>query len=159
MDDLLSLMRAVVAGDSPLELLRSRPALAREVASAGATRQSFAAYFFPEIGRYVYAGDTALHIAAAASKTPVVEELLRLGAEPRARNRRGAEPLHYAAEGQPGNATWDPEAQVATIRLLLAAGADPNATNADSTTPLHRAVRTRASAAVGALLKEAPILG
>jgi hypothetical protein len=29
------------------------------------------------------------------------------GASVRARNRRGAEPLHYAADGNPGSAGWN----------------------------------------------------
>jgi hypothetical protein len=145
-------MRTIAAGEDALTVLRSRPTLAIEAATVGATRADPAPYYLSAIGCYIYACDTALHIAAAGYKTDVVEELLRLGAHARARNRRGAEPLHYAAAGQPGGPHWDPVAQVSTIRRLLAAGADPNAANDDGTTPLHRAVRTRCADAVGALL-------
>ena len=45
-----------------------------------------------------------------------------------ARNRRGAEPLHYAVDGVPGSRSWDPAAQAATVASLIDAGADPNST-------------------------------
>src|SRR6185436_5781861 len=70
------------------------------------------------------------------------------GADCRARNRRGAEPLHYAADAN----RWKPASQRDTIEFLLAAGADPNALDKSGVSPLHRAVRTRASDAVRALL-------
>jgi ankyrin repeat protein len=70
----------------------------------------------------------------------------------RARNRRGAEPLHAAVVGSPNSDAWNPPAQAATIALLIDAGADPNAVDMDGVTPLHRAVRTRCAAAVAALL-------
>jgi ankyrin repeat protein len=78
--------------------------------------------------------------------------LVAAGADPSARNRRGAQPLHYAADGHPGSPNWNPERQAATVALLIEAGADPNATDASGVMPLHRAVRTRCAAAVGALL-------
>ncbi len=56
------------------------------------------------------AGDTALHIAAAAYRTDLAQRLVAAGADVRARNRRGAEPLHYAATGAPGSAGGTPEA-------------------------------------------------
>jgi ankyrin repeat protein len=96
----------------------------------------------------LYAGDTALHMAAAAFQRAVAEILVRSGADSRARNRRGAEPLHYAADTN----HWAPAAQRETIEYLLSAGADPNAIDSDGTAPLHRAVRTRSSEAVRALL-------
>ena len=70
----------------------------------------------------------------------------------RARNRRGAEPLHYAADGAPGAPAWDPDAQYAIVEVLIAAGANPNAKDKSGVAPLHRAVRTRSTAAVRALL-------
>ena len=78
--------------------------------------------------------------------------MIAAGADIRARNRRGAEPLHYAADGVRGSRAFNPRAQAATIACLIAAGADPNAIDKRSVTPLHRAVRTRCAAAVGALL-------
>ncbi len=97
-------------------------------------------------------GDTALHVAAGAYRPAIVRTLTGLGADVCARNRRGAEPLHYAADGRPGSRAWNPTAQAATIASLVEAGADPNATDRSGVTPLHRAVRTRSAAAVRALL-------
>jgi ankyrin repeat protein len=101
----------------------------------------------------VYAGDTPLHAAAAAYRYALVPTLTEMGADVRARNRRGAYPLHYAADGIPGSVHWDPAAQRATVIALLMAGADPNAADKGGVTPLHRAVRNRCASAVGALLQ------
>ena len=106
-------------------------------------------YFRRDIGHQIYAGDTELHIAAAARRVDTVIDLLKRGADVRARNRRGAEPLHYAVDGGPDN----PGAQRAIVAALLAAGADPNAADKNGTPPLHRAVRNRSAAAVAALLE------
>lgn len=111
------------------------------------------------IGYYVYAGATALHVAAAAYQTTIVQELIGLGADVRARNRRGAEPLHAAAVGNPGSPAFNPQAQAATIACLIAAGADPNAGDISGVAPLHRAVRTRCAAAVKALLDHGAEVG
>ena len=105
------------------------------------------------IRHHTYAGDTALHITAAAYSPELAESLVAQGADVRARNRRGAEPLHYAADGSPGAEFWDPDAQRDVIVGLIAAGADPNALDKRGVAPLHRAVRTRTSAAVGALIE------
>src|SRR6185295_13644058 len=93
-------------------------------------------------------GDTALHIAAAGFKFEVAQFLIDHGAKCAAKNRRGAEPLHYASDCN----TWNPAAQVATIERLIRAGANPNATDKTGVAPIHRAVRTRCAAAVQALL-------
>ena len=79
-------------------------------------------------------------------------KLIGMGGDVRARNRRGAEPLHYAADGGPGSRAWNPAAQAATVTSLIQAGADPNAVDKSGVTPLHRAVRTRCASAVRALL-------
>ncbi len=100
----------------------------------------------------VYEGDTALHAAAFSYDTAMARELVARGANIRARNRRGAEPLHAATMGGPGAAHWNPTQQRAVILSLVEAGADPNAKAAGGVTPLHRAVRNRCSAAVEALL-------
>ena len=105
-------------------------------------------FFFTEIAHYLYAGDTALHMAAAAFRRPVAELLVAQGADCRAKNRRGAEPLHYAADAN----HWNPTAQAETIAYLLSTGADPNAVDRSGVAPLHRAVRTRSLPAVRALL-------
>jgi ankyrin repeat protein len=100
----------------------------------------------------MYEGDTALHIAAAAYQIRIAEELIARGADVRARNRRGAEPLHYAVDGGPGLPAWDPSVQTKIIARLIGAGADPNAVDKSGVAPLHRAVRNRCSAAVRALI-------
>lgn len=74
------------------------------------------------------------------------------GADIRARNRRGAEPLHASMIGGPGSPTWNPPRQQSVILFLIAAGADPNAKAKGGITPLHSAVRNRCSAAVAVLL-------
>ena len=118
----------------------------------GATRQAANAYYLEEIEHYLYAGDSALHIAAAAHQHEIARELIAMGADVCARNRRGAQPLHYAADGIPGSRSWNPHAQAATIASLIEAGADPNAVDKSGVMPLHRAVRTRCASAVRALL-------
>ena len=87
-------------------------------------------------------------MAAAAFRRPVAELLVAHGADRHARNRRGAEPLHYAADAN----HWDPTAQAETLEYLLSVGADPNALDRSGVAPLHRAVRTRSLPAVRALL-------
>lgn len=114
----------------------------------GATARDSSTYFFAEIAHYLYRGDTALHMAAAAFSRPIAEVLAANGADCRARNRRGAEPLHYASDTN----HWDPEAQSETITFLLSIGSDPNARDNSGVAPLHRAVRTRSLFAVQALL-------
>jgi ankyrin repeat protein len=123
---LMTLTRAIVAGDAAAvtKLLAKNPALAAARFEKGATRRIAKAYFIDAIAN----------------------------ADVRAKNRRGAEPLHSAAAGQPGSHAWNPRAQAATIACLIAAGADPNALNKDGVAPLHVAVRTRSAAAVQALL-------
>ena len=151
---LWSLLRAIATGDDARadRLLAASPALASEAFDVGATRQASETYFLDSIEHYVYAGDTALHIASAAYRVDIARQLVSGGADLRARNRRGAEPLHYAADGRPGAKHWNPDAQAATIEYLIRAGADPNAVDKSGVAPLHRAVRTRCAAAVRALL-------
>jgi ankyrin repeat protein len=147
---LLDFVRAVVAGDieQVSRRLAGDPALATTPADVGATRQEASDFFFVDIAHYLYGGDTALHMAAAAFRRPVAELLVAGGADCRARNRRGAEPLHHAADTN----RWDPAAQAETIEYLLSVGADPNALDRSGVAPLHRAVRTRSQPAVRALL-------
>ncbi len=118
----------------------------------GATRQGAKQYFLDEIRHYLYRGDTALHVVAAAYQHQLARELIAAGADVSARNCRGAEPLHYAVDGVPGSHTWNPTAQAATVAALIEAGADTNAADKSGVTPLHRAVRTRCAAAVKVLL-------
>lgn len=151
---LATLFRAIAAGDwaggSPL--LAASPELARASTPVGASRQEPVPYYFEAIERHVYAGDTALHVAAAAYRVDFAELLVANGAAPGARNRLGAEPLHYAAVGHPGSARWNPDAQAAIVEYLIDAGSNPDAVDKNGVTPLHRAVRTRCTAAVRALI-------
>ena len=148
-------VRVIVSGDSSTaaRLLDVSPLLAKERAVRGATRQALKQYFFDRIQHYIYEGDTALHIAAAAYQFRIVEKLIAKGADVRARNRRGAEPLHYAVDGGPGVPAWKPSAQIKIIARLIRAGADPNALDKNGVGPFHRAVRNRSAAAVKALLE------
>lgn len=152
---LRSLMQAIAEGDDARaqSLLAAEPGLALARLEGGATRAEAKAWYLREIEHYLYKGDTALHVAAAGYRIEITRRVIELGAELGARNRRGATPLHYSADGIPGSAAWDPAAQAATISALIAAGADPNARDAAGVTPLHRAVRTRCAAAVSALLE------
>jgi len=146
----MKLVQAIVRGETNVvaRMLADDPRLALVQASTGGTRQNASEYFFKEISHYLYAGDTALHMAAAAFSRSAAELLVQCGAACRARNRRGAEPLHYAADAH----RWPPSGQKDVIEYLLAVGADPNALDKSGVSPLHRAVRTRTSEAVRALL-------
>jgi ankyrin repeat protein len=148
--DFLDFVRLIVRGDIDeiARRLKADPALAIARAEIGATRQHAKDFFFKEIAHYLYGGDTALHMAAAAFRRSHAELLVAHGADCRAKNRRGAEPLHYAADTN----RWEPAAQAETIAYLVSVGADPNALDASGVAPLHRAVRTRSSPAVRALL-------
>ncbi len=151
----MMLMRAISSGDGRVasRLLEATPelALARLVAT-GATRATAAEFFLADCGVYMYAGHTALHVAAAAYNREFARRLIGAGADVQAKNRRGAEPLHEAVSGGPGSRGWDPSRQAAMVVYLIDAGADPDAVAAGGVTPLHRAVRNRSAAALRALL-------
>jgi len=152
---LLALFRAIASHDEHRISRGLDPALglSGRPIRTGASRADPDTYYLVPICRQVYAGDTPLHIAAAAHKLELARRLIATGAEVRARNRRGAEPLHYAADGSRGSARWNPDAQREVIEYLIAAGADPDALDGSGVAPLHRAVRTRSSAAVSALIE------
>src|ERR1700722_7208255 len=151
---LLHLLRSIASGDQveTKRLLDAAPDLATRSVRIGASRQDPATYFLAAIYHHVYAGDTPLHVAAASYRRELAESLVAMGAEVRARNRRGAEPLHYAADGSPGAVHWNEDAQREVITYLIEAGADPDAVDKSGVAPLHRAVRTRGSSAVSALI-------
>jgi len=146
----LDFIRLVVNGsvDDVSRRLAVTPALATAAADIGATRQEAQTFFLTDIAHYLYRGDTALHIAAAACRRPVAELLVAHGADWRAKNRRGAAPLHYAAEAN----RCEPSPQAEMIEYLISLGADPNGVDKSGVAPLHRAVRTRSLAAVRALV-------
>jgi hypothetical protein len=145
---------AIIVGDAEgvSRLLAASAELARASFQTGATRRSAEPFFLDRIGRYIYAGDTALHIAAAAYQAKIVNDLLAVGADVHARNRRGQEALHAASCGSPGSHIWNPTAQAATITRLVEAGADPNVLDKSGVSPLHKAIRTRCASAVRTLL-------
>ena len=148
--DFLEFIRLVVDGDEDevSRCLSANPALTKTSSPVGASRQEAKTFFFTKIAHYFYAGDTALHMAAAAFRRPIAALLVARGADCRAKNRRWAEPLHYAADAN----RWDPKAQAEVIEYLLSVGAHPNALDRSGVAPLHRAVRTRSLPAVRALL-------
>lgn len=148
------LVNAIIAGDTACVSLKlsELPGLARARFEKGASRQDAQTFFLKSIERYIVAGDTALHIAAAAYKADIVRELVRARAEVHAQNRFGDQPIHVAARGNPNSGRWDPAAQAAVIAALVEVGADPNAMNNRGVAPLHVAVRTRSAAAVLTLL-------
>jgi hypothetical protein len=151
---LIALVRAIAADEQNVivTLLTADPSLALQSLAAGATRANAAEHYIEDVEHYLYEGDTALHAAAAAYRRDAALRLLAKGADVMARNRRGAQPLHYAADGGPTLRTWDPRAQAETVACLLQAGADPNAFDKSGVAPIHRAVRTRSTGAVRELL-------
>jgi ankyrin repeat protein len=146
---LTALLVAIANRDhsTAVDLLGATPSLA---AARLARRDEF---FLAERLAQVYEGDTALHAAGFSYDPEMARGLITRGADIRARNRRGAEPLHAAVIGVPGSAGWNPTDQREVIDYLIEVGADPNAAAAGGVTPLHRAVRNRCSAAVEALLR------
>ena len=76
-------VEVTVSGDSKsaTRLLSASPHLVKERAARGAIRQDPEENFFDRIKHYIYEGDTALHMAAAAKQTRIVEELISRGAE------------------------------------------------------------------------------
>jgi len=143
-----SLCTAILADDvaKVKELLKRAPDLSKH----SVVEESYE----PGIVHWVYAGDTALHIAAAGYRVEIAKLLIAAGADPlAAKNRRASHPLHYAADGHLESPVWNPKQQVAMIRLLLKARAKVDVQDKNGATPLHRAVRTRCAAAVECLLE------
>jgi ankyrin repeat protein len=143
------LLQAILADDLPAirQILSRAPALAISRAHA-------AKLYRGPILHWLYARDTPLHLAAAGHRVHIARLLLAAGADPNAAaNHRRSTPLHYAADGAPGNPAYDPARQTKMIQTLLAAGADVHAADHNGATALHRAVRTRSAAAVECLLQ------
>jgi ankyrin repeat protein len=143
---LVRLLDAIVGDEARASrLVREAPELARSRVAADRLVEA--------VPHWLYVGDTALHLAAAALRLRAVEALLRAGADPNAENRRGALPLHYACDPRPGSKTWNPAAQRTVIELLLDAGANIEHAEKAGAAPLHRAVRARSPEAVRCLLE------
>jgi len=140
-------LAAVIADEArALRLVDTTP----EIAQARVADERLVA----EIPHQLYAGDTALHVAAAALRPLTVRALIRAGADANAENRRGATALHYACDARPrAGATWNPSRQRSVIELLLDAGADIEHKDKAGAVPLHRAVRARSPEAVRCLLE------
>jgi ankyrin repeat protein len=149
MTTLSELFDLIAAGDrtGAEQALAPAPALV----AAGLARAD--EHFLEARRAQVYAGDTALHAASFSHDAHFARVVLALGADVRARNRRGAEPLHSAMTGGPGSAPWVPSRQLEVIVCLVEAGADLDARSMGGVTPLHRAVRNRCSGAVEVLLR------
>jgi ankyrin repeat protein len=144
-----AILKAILDDDQPQvrALLKADPKLATR-------RIDQARLFKLKIAHWIYAGDTALHLAAAGHRVELVRLLLSAGVDPNsAANHRQSGPLHYAADGYIIWPDWNALRQVKTIRCLLDAGAAINARDKNGATPLHRAVRTRCAAAVKCLLE------
>ena len=148
-EELPGLLVAIAAGDGAL--VRASLDAAPALATARLARRD--EFFIARCHAQVYEGATALHAAAFAYDRDTAQDLVARGASVRARDRRGAEPLHAAVIGEPGAPNWSPALQRAVIEYLVDAGADPDAAALGGVTPLHRAVRNRCSAAVDALLR------
>ena len=88
---LYDFVRVIVAGDTAAaaRLLNNSPTLVHARCLVGATRQGPNPYFFEAIAHYMYAGDTALHMAAAAHRCEIAQALVNKGANCFAKNRRG----------------------------------------------------------------------
>ena len=147
--DLESLLVAILHDDrsGARELIRKEPGLSTGVVDEARLYES-------KIVHWLYANDTALHLAAAGHRVEIARILLAAGADPNsARNHRQGRPLHYAADGYIPSPSFDAARQVKTVRCLLDAGADLQAMDKNGATALHRAVRTRCAAAVECLLQ------
>lgn len=140
------LIDAIAAGESGIaQRLAARPG-----AAAARMTQDLLVEAIPH---WLYAGDTLLHLAAAALNVDAAAALLDAGADVMAVGRRGTAPLHYACDPRPTTETaWNPAQQVRVIELLIARGASVDAQDKGGVTPLLRAVRSRSPVAVRALL-------
>ena len=149
---LIELMRKIALHDraAVAVLVDENEGLASAQLAAGATRPQPVDFFLTEIRHHVYRGDTAIHVAAAASEPAIIRALVERGGRVDTTNRRGAQPLHYAVDGT--GFVQEADAQRQTVSVLIELGADPNATDKNGTTPLLRAIRNRNAAAVEALL-------
>src|SRR5690349_527463 len=88
------LLSAIIADDpqAAKAMLNAHPALATALILKPRLHRS-------GIFHWIYARDTALHLAAAGYRVEIVQLLLESGADPNAaHNMRKSNPLHYAAD-------------------------------------------------------------
>jgi hypothetical protein len=113
-DSMLQLMHMIATGETDLvaEMLSASPDLAHASLAVGATRQDAATYHLDAIEHYVYAGDTALHVGAAAHRLETVRALLDGGADPDRSNRSGSTPMQLATQTTGRGGSGSPEAKV-----------------------------------------------
>lgn len=101
MTPLRTLVETIAAGDAAAaaRMLSTSPELARERAEEGATRLAAQANYLDRINHYLYAGDTALHIAAAAYQKGIAMDLIARGAD-----------VHAKIDAVPSRSTKQPMA-------------------------------------------------
>jgi hypothetical protein len=111
--DLTRLLVAIAKLDHgvAVDLLNATPSLATATLAPGEE------FFLAERLAQVYEGDTALHAAGFSYDPEMARDLVTRGAGIRARNRRGAEPLHAAVIGAPGSATWTQHASGTSLSV------------------------------------------
>src|SRR4051794_24585973 len=103
MKALETLLAAIVEDDRTRvrDLLRADPDLATRLVDKARLYQS-------KVLHWIYAGDTALHLAAAGFRVEIVRSLLTAGADVKAAGKhRHATPLHYAADGYVSGPAYD----------------------------------------------------
>lgn len=144
-----SLLKAILDDDDikVKDLIKGDPTLINSTVQSPRLYQK-------EIYHWFYAGDTALHLAAAGYRNKIAAILLKAGADANSsKNHRRSGPLHYASDGFLDSPNWEARRQVQMLGILLDAGARIDAQDQNGATPLHRAVRTRCAAAVQFLLQ------
>src|SRR5438477_1903548 len=105
------ILRAILDDDRSMvmKLLKAAPALATCRIEEPRLYQS-------KIFHWIYAGDIALHLAAAGHRVELARLFLAAGADPNSRkNHRQSGPLHYAADGYITGPDWNEQRQVQTI--------------------------------------------
>ena len=119
-------------------ILTSTPDLATIAAEIGATRQHASDFFLVDIRHYVYGGDTTLRRCGRVS-SPDRRAADPHGADVGARNRRGAQPLHYASDGNHANpapgATIGPSRRSVPTRTRSTARESPLCTSRPNPLP------------------------
>jgi hypothetical protein len=129
---LFKLARAIATGDSAiaLQMLAAQPDLARVLCRRrDAARPE---QLLPNaIGHYVYTGDTALHVTAAAHAASIARKLIA----------DGAEPLHRAVRTR----------CAAAVEALLRSGANAKLENKSGSTPRMLATMTTGRGGSGSI--------